>query len=885
VSHRLEEECAASVPMPSSSLSGVVSSGGGSDSCRAVLSCSPVGSSGVMGSLAAVVSRGVSVSSSSSACPLFPLPLPPRPDFVYPSSRRRRRSYQRRLVVHDVATGLCRGLNTLALNFPSFSYAEGVRSASPSPTAAQQRLIAAIMDAAAAFLQPCRRAAVPPTSASRDAWEVHSGAAAVPGCTMPGPASRSGRPLSPSSPSSSQGSALFIFSGAAISTASASAPAARVVAESASSQRLSLAAADQPDRLHRLYQSYDLVQDAMQLSAHLGAVRSYADSLHTEIVPIRSAEVALPADLNNVPLLSLLPAAVAAAYASPSALLLPEAAAQQHLRDARLRQPRVFAERIEYLALVKRMMGVGMLTLTATPLCVNGLFATPKGDGTTRLILDARPANCYFLRPPSVKLPSPAHLAALRLPHAGNLFVAKLDLSNFYHQLALPAWMRVYFALPAVSLQELDAHGLLLTAAPDVTAALRLGRHVFPCCTTLPMGFSHSVFIAQAVHEHVLYTSGVLRPADNIVVLDSPLVDRPLHGLYIDDAVLLGMDKGELDALFELVTAAYQSSRLPPKLPKCTPPTAAVVTVLGVDVDGRDGVISLPPIKLAANIRATEVLLSRPTVSGKQLMAVVGSWTWPMLLRRPVLAAFKHVYGFAEAVGDDCRPLWPSAQRELRVVMALAPLLRADLRRADWSMLVATDASESGAGVVCTRLSAAVSTALWPVMTHAECSLLAGCRPAPPAAASALSPPWPALEALQPVMQYRCAVLDVSVLRQDVVARVCNRAWSTVIATTWRRQEHINLLEIRAMLLAVRWVLSHPDAVHTQLLLLVDSSTAFYGVRKGRSSSPHLLTVLRQYAALLLAGDVSVLTAWLPSDLNPADSPSRKYRVSPAAAG
>jgi hypothetical protein len=134
-------------------------------------------------------------------------------------------------------------------------------------------------------------------------------------------------------------------------------------------------------------------------------------------------------------------------------------------------------------------------------------------------------------------------------------------------------------------------------------------------------------------------------------------------------------------------------------------------------------------------------------------------------------------------------------------------------------------------------------------------------------------------------MQYRCAVLDVSVLRQDVVASVCNRAWSTVIATTWRRQEHINLLEIRAMLLAVRWVLSHSDAVHTQLLLLVDSSTAFYGVRKGRSSSPHLLTVLRQYAALLLAGDVSVLTAWLPSDLNPADSPSRKYRVSPAAAG
>jgi hypothetical protein len=65
----------------------------------------------------------------------------------------------------------------------------------------------------------------------------------------------------------------------------------------------------------------------------------------------------------------------------------------------------------------------------------------PKGD-QIRLILDARPANCYFTRPPRVRLPSPTHLANLRIPDGQPLYIAKMDLSNFYHQLTLPDWIR-----------------------------------------------------------------------------------------------------------------------------------------------------------------------------------------------------------------------------------------------------------------------------------------------------------------------------------------------------------------------------------------------------------------------------------------------------------
>ena len=150
------------------------------------------------------------------------------------------------------------------------------------------------------------------------------------------------------------------------------------------------------------------------------------------------------------------------------------------------------------------MMRLCMLSMTDSPRCINGLFGVPKGDDTTRFILDARPANCYFVRPPKVKLPSPSHLAALRIPHHNPLFVAKLDLSNFYHQLALPEWIRTYFALPAITADELGSMELLDLPA-GVREAMLAGQPVYPCCATLPMGFSHSVFIAQAVHENILY--------------------------------------------------------------------------------------------------------------------------------------------------------------------------------------------------------------------------------------------------------------------------------------------------------------------------------------------------------------------------------------------
>jgi hypothetical protein len=101
--------------------------------------------------------------------------------------------------------------------------------------------------------------------------------------------------------------------------------------------------------------------------------------------------------------------------------------------------------------------------------------------------------------------------------------------------------------------------------------------------------------------------------------------------------------------------------------------------------------------------------------------------------------------------------------------------------------------------------------------------------------------------------------------------------WNTIISRPWRDTEHINALELRAVLLAAHWVLSHSSAVSRRVLLLVDSTVALYALWKGRSSSYPLLAILRKINALLLAGDLTLLTGWIPSEVNPADAPSRLF--------
>lgn len=550
--------------------------------------------------------------------------------------------------------------------------------------------------------------------------------------------------------------------------------------------------------------------DSLSSSTHTHT-SAYADpsfsysSLKHAALPVVASRISLPSSTGSVKLVDYLPPHLRSTYLSPDTLVRPT-----H-EQAHSPRPVFYTSQHEYVVLIRRMIAIDMVSFTLTPRVVNGVFAVEKDADVDRLIIDARPANAVFVEPPSVQLPTPDLICNLSVQHDRPLYVAKVDLDNFYHRLRLPDWMRDFFALPPVR-------------AGDVGMSSTFGEEtlIFPRCNTLPMGWSHSVYVAQAVHEHILDTRTSLHSHDRITSTHDLRVDRARHQVYIDDLILYGHDPAVLASLQDEYVDVVTIAGLVVKLSKLVRPCCTGVDCVGVNVDGVSGEVGVAVPKLLQLCADTASLIHARVCTGIQLSQLVGKWTWAALANRPALSIFSAVYRFIERAGSRTFILWPSVTRELMTMAGVAPLLFSSLRQRWFNRVVASDASELGLGVT--------ATATMPVSASTLMNVMDNCV--------------------------------------NVPHRV-------IVSSRWQHDEHINVLEVRAVNTAVRWVLSFPHSLATHLIILCDSMVACCAISKGRSSSPLLLPRLRSLAALLLASALRLHLVWLPSCLNPADAPSR----------
>jgi hypothetical protein len=554
---------------------------------------------------------------------------------------------------------------------------------------------------------------------------------------------------------------------------------------------------------------------------------TYSSSQFPEIVPLQADRVSLPSSVGSVELSTILPPALRVTYSSPNDLI------QSDVPSPFKRSGMVAGSHTEYVLLIKRMLSLGMVILTRKPKVVNGVFCVRKDGDQLRLIIDARSANSLFVEPPPVKLPTPDLLSRLVSDPSRPLFVAKVDLDNFYHRLRLPVWMRPYFALPPVTADELGLTGTSIIDGCQCT--MSACDEVYPMCVTLPMGWSHSVYVAQLAHEHIVNTMTPLKAFDRITHENDFALDRTRHQIYIDDVNLFGYDQSEVNRLQTAYANAVESVGLRVKWSKYVPASADGVECIGMEVDGHHHSIGVRPIKLLRLQRETAAFVRDGLefgASGIELSALIGRWTWACMAARPALAVFSAVYRFIECSKRRVFNLWPSVIRELNAISGLAPLLSTDMAAPAFDRVIATDASEYGEGVVSRRFhesDKAVATA--PVQ--------ADCRDASPSAAAD------------------------------------SGRWSTIVSSEWNRKEHINVLETRALITALSWVWSYPRSIGCRLFVWSDSKVLIGAVNKGRSSSPQLLRRLRSVSALCLATGMRLVLRWIPSELNPADGPSR----------
>ena len=106
--------------------------------------------------------------------------------------------------------------------------------------------------------------------------------------------------------------------------------------------------------------------------------------------------------------------------------------------------------------------------------------------------------------------------------------------------------------------------------------------------------------------------------------------------------------------------------------------------------------------------------------------------------------------------------------------------------------------------------------------------------------------------------------------------------WKECFRTRWKKEEHINVLEVRTVLLALQRKAGILSSWGKKHLIFVDSQVTLAAVSKGRSSASQINFLIRKMAGIALAFGFRIYMRRVPTKLNHADGPSRMLPLGPA---
>ena len=544
-----------------------------------------------------------------------------------------------------------------------------------------------------------------------------------------------------------------------------------------------------------------------------------------------------------------------------------------------------------------------------------GVFFALKSDGRSlRLIFDTRTANCDYVAPPSTRLPTAAAMGNLECPE-GDMYLCSGDIECAFYRMRVPAGMETCFRLPGLAARHLglSSVGGSIVGADDL---------ITPCLAVLPMGWSWALHICQAMLRSAIAEAGF---RDEQVVVDGrPGVllrqeeDTAVAG-YVDNFTVASRSPVAARRGRDAIASVLTRHRL--VVHELEEPSSDGPRFVGLELArGRTLSIKRRGLwKLAYGLRE---LLRRGRCSGTVLRAVVGHLTWAVLLRREALAFAQKSYAFVDAAGTSVRPLWASVRQELTDLLALLPLLRADVGAVWDEVVVCSDASPFGLGV-CTKVigadlaghvgrhlerwrykvtgaAAARSRALGNDRLTPDSHLdrESGDTFGPAIGDDAPDdPPWTIDEDAGPFGRLGTSHRDEP--RPDAFdperhdggeqfLRAAPRAFDEVPSSVWERTGWVTVHASRVLgthnILALEGEALHRAFKHAlrslrvhgrRVLFLVDNLPLAMAVAKGRAKSPLLTRVLLKISALSLATGTRMVVRWIPSEFNAADDPSR----------
>lgn len=468
-------------------------------------------------------------------------------------------------------------------------------------------------------------------------------------------------------------------------------------------------------------------------------------------------------------------------------------------------------------------------------------FAVAKDGGKQRLVFDMRRCNAQFKNPPGMVMGSPRALSYLDLSDAvlgeDEVGASFGDVECFFYSLrggGLCEWLW---------LQGVDFDLFRELAIREGADA-----RTFQGCdglgfTGLPMGFTWAPYLAQGCLEFLLQEADM--PAEGRILhgKDAPGLQcgAPLSMPYIDDFLGLRRHASAEDCI-EACKGDLERCRTTLKSHGLNCHKDGVgqrVVSLGVELSLTKGNRTAKPQreKFVQLLMATRAAVRSPQLSGRQLSVLLGHWAWWLMLRPPIFSVLDDVYAFTrspEGRDHEARDVPDTVRGELRMLLRLAPFVRADLSWPVDSRVYMSDACEV-AGAAC---YSTVEPELARSFVQTSASWEGACEP-------------PGLD-------------------------FCNPSrWRVGARTTWKRDGQIDALEGEAHLLGLRHAVRDRRRRRRRKLDFVDNQALLGCVRKGRSSARRLLRVCRRVASLVLFAELRLHLRYVPTDRNVADAPSR----------
>jgi len=369
------------------------------------------------------------------------------------------------------------------------------------------------------------------------------------------------------------------------------------------------------------------------------------------------------------------------------------------------------------------------------------------------------------------------------------------------------------------------------------------------------MGDLNAVFAVETAHRRQLLAARALRPSSMLVPGTPFPRSDVITDVYVDDAAFLTMaplraDGSVADLPVEEVDRAdamYSALGMP--LAEDKKVNAEDAELWGGRLRGRQGTLAFPGARRASLMAGTCVGLLLG-LSKQQAQRVLGAWNFAMGFRSLSCSALGLVYTAVDRMpsrGRIC--LRGPAQEDLLLAAGLAPLMLTNLRAQPSRVLFATDASPVAAGAT-----------MAPVPEHLWLQLYDWAEEK----GEAVRLDW---GSDPPPTELR----DVRALSANVT---CALDWSVVFSRAFIYPDHINVLELEAVILLIKR-LSIDGWHHCRVLVAIDSRVVVGAIAKGRSSSRKLNFRLRKLAALLFLRDIYLEVIWVPTWANPADAPSR----------